>query len=234
MAILAAELLVLLADPALGAAVDAVLIAAAISYRSAHRSRKANALVLLALVPLVRLLSLTLPFERVNRAFWYGILSTPVLAAVALTSGLMASTFPSALAVGERHKQALIALGGAPVGLAIWALVRPLSGPVGLDWWGVVAGAVIVVASVLVLDALAFGGAIRHHERTLLGPLAPAWLMALGAVSARGLVSLGYAAAVGLATCVLCVVSARTGSLAGALGNQVVIVIVVAVLCFTL
>ena len=167
-AIIGAEALIAFVDPLIGVALDAVIIAALAGHRyvfapagtQAPASSISLACIALALLPIERLLSFTLPAKKVVEIAWYELVGAPILAVLLILCRVDPDLGRLARNRGRLLVQGAIALTGVPLGLAGYLLTRqaPLeSGSRGLNY---VLGPLILIVFTGVTEELLFRGAI--------------------------------------------------------------------------
>lgn len=90
------------------------------------RSWPACALLVLALAPLLRILSLVMPLQEIPPIYWYAFIGAPLLVAALLTARHLGLSFASLGFSSPRWSpQIAIAASGLPLGLIVFFLVRP-------------------------------------------------------------------------------------------------------------
>lgn len=84
LAIIAVEAVVGFFDPILGAALDAVLLFVLLNNFFFSKGTDDQIYLVLALLPLLRILSLVVPVVQVPQIYWYAMVGIPVLLAAGL------------------------------------------------------------------------------------------------------------------------------------------------------
>lgn len=85
-----------------------------------------DVLPVLALVPLLRIVSLTMPLPALPELYWYGITGATLLLALALTGRFFSAEWSrETFAAGWSRAQALVGLSGLPLGLLAYVVLRP-------------------------------------------------------------------------------------------------------------
>ncbi|HEX5504966.1 MAG TPA: type II CAAX endopeptidase family protein [Thermomicrobiales bacterium] len=140
----------------------------------------ARALPALALVPLLRILSVALPTPLLPRLAWYPLIGVPLLLGVGLAARFLGCSW-SALGLRPRAwgRQALIAASGAPLGLLAYALAPAPPLVATLGWRDVVAGVLILLVFVGFAEELLFRGLLRLVAGDIFGPAAVVWTSTL-------------------------------------------------------
>ena len=123
-----AELAIVLDDAQWGMILNLGLLVALLIHVSLVHNNEALRHFLLALVlaPVIRVISLSLPLQDVERVYWYGVLSIPILAAAFVVARSMGLTRQQlGLTRGSLPVQALIALSGFLIGFIEYFILRP-------------------------------------------------------------------------------------------------------------
>jgi len=128
-------------------------------------------LPVLALLPLLRILSATMPVQRVAEIYWYAMVGVPLLCAILLTMRLFDLGLAD-IGLGRRitSTQAAIAWSGIPLGLVAYVLVRPepLVGPGGVK--RIYAGVVILIVFSGFTEEMLFRGLLQPILLRMFGP----------------------------------------------------------------
>src|SRR5437868_5204765 len=103
-----------------------ILLALLEHYAWQHLAPYRRALPVLALAPLLRILSLAMPIGAVPRLYWYVLVGLPLLAGV-MFAGLLLGVSWAGLGLGRCRwrPQLFIALSGPPLSLAAYLLLHP-------------------------------------------------------------------------------------------------------------
>jgi CAAX protease family protein len=169
-----AEVLVAAVDPRLGAALDAVLLILLLQHGARTAPTVERRLYwTLALVPLLRLLSLSLPLADFPGVWRYAVVAAPLLVAEVIAARAVGFG-PTEMGLGWRWRHLplhiLVGLIGLPLGLLEYVLLKPsplateLS--LGATW---LPAAVLLVATGLAEEVL-FRGLLQRTSSALLGP----------------------------------------------------------------
>ena len=183
-----------------GVVCHALLIPVLLShYALAARTRYRRILPVLALAPLLRILSLTMPVEQVPRIYWYALVGAPLLIGITLTARLLGL---SAAAVGLRFRlwpiQLFIALAGIPLSVITFFTLRPAPIPASGGWHSLALNATILVIFTGFVEELLFRGVLQHVAGELFGRASVFVAGALFAIMHTGSLSPGYVLVVGL------------------------------------
>jgi membrane protease YdiL (CAAX protease family) len=173
-ALAGAEVLVAAVDPRLGAVLYAVLLVLLLRHGARAATATGQRLYWsFALVPVLRLLSLSLPLGSFSGVWRYAVVATLLLLGevVALRAeGLRLADVGLRWRWPELPRQALIGLLGVPLGLLWYVLLKPTplaaALPPGALW---VAAAVLLVSSGLP-EELLFRGLLQRSSGAVLGP----------------------------------------------------------------
>jgi uncharacterized protein len=136
-AVVTSEAVIAFVDPAYGVACEALLLLLLMAYTvleprsprhiEANGSLRAiDVFPALALVPLLRILSVAMPFPDLPRIWWYAASGAPLLLALALTLRFYGREYSlETLKFGWSYVQGGIALTGIPLSLLGYAILRP-------------------------------------------------------------------------------------------------------------
>jgi uncharacterized protein len=161
---------------------------------------------ILALISLVRILSLVIPHREIPQFYWYAMIGAPILLGAALIARLntlswrdmgMGSLSTPGSAVG----QVLIAASGIPLGLAGFAILRPESPLVDVDSAHapqLIASVVIIIVFVGFLEELLFRGLLQQSASQFIGAWALPWASIIYAAMFLGSDSLTFVVFMGL------------------------------------
>jgi membrane protease YdiL (CAAX protease family) len=171
LAIAAAELVVALVNPLVGIVFHIVLLLGLVTHASLtseHSSRKLY--LALALAPLIRLLSLSMPLLKFPQIYWYAIVAAPLLLATFVVMrrldygrrevGLTSNRLPF---------QLLIGLTGIPFGIAESYILRPSPLINSLTLGGVLLPALILLVGTGFTEELVFRGVMQRSAGEALG-----------------------------------------------------------------
>jgi uncharacterized protein len=177
----------------------------------------ASALPALALVPLLRIISLTTPVGDVSRIWWYALAGAPLLCGALLTQRLLGLRARD-LGLPPRSwpPQLLIALAGVPLGLAAYAIADPEPIVSGSRVPELAGGSLLLIVFSGFTEELVFRGLVQRSLVATLGPLPGLSLASVTfAATYLGTHSAGYVALVAAVGLAFGICVHRTGSLAG-------------------
>jgi membrane protease YdiL (CAAX protease family) len=227
-AICASELVLVFVNVALGVLLHAVVLLGILALQAGRSERlDGRALIPLALVPLLRLLSLTMVLPGIDPLYWAALVGLPlvvggVLAARASGLGLQGLGLSGA----PWRPQLAIALLGLPGGLAVWRL----GGGASVLPDGASAGEIILIGLVLVLfvgitEEFIFRGVIPGGLSLVYADGAIDLAAVHYGASYLGSLSAGYAASMALAGLLYGLAVRRTGSIAGVGASHALLVV---------
>ena len=174
--------LVILVSPVATALVDAAIIVIALTHFGwAQRSPLAigepgvRLLPAVALIPLIRLLSLTLPIPDLPPLAWLGLIAGPLLLAIATTARLTRlGVRQMAIApISVRWTSLAVVILSMPIGVLVgW--ISPATIPIASDspWMAGVAAATLVGAAAIP-EELVFRGLLQPLLHNVVGEVAP-------------------------------------------------------------
>jgi len=170
----------------------------------------------LALVPLARLLSFTMPLGKVPPLYWHALIGAPLLPALAVAARAYGWS-PSSLGLGRGRlfAQLAIAASGGPLGLAAYAVLRPAPAVPRLDASHVVFGSLTLLVFAAFVEELLFRGLLQQAAVSALGAAGLVLVNVVYAVTAIGSLSAGYAVFAGLMGCWFSIAVGRTRCLWG-------------------
>jgi len=171
LAITAAEAVTVFVQPVWGVVCHAIVLVAVVIHSALASDYRYRHLVLsLALVPLVRIISLSLPLVNIPQIWWYPIIYAPLLAAAivvvrilglrAREVGLSFSLFPVQLTVG---------LSGLLFGVAEYFILAPEPMVVELTWQEVWLPALIFLVCTGVVEEFIFRGVLQRTAVEVFG-----------------------------------------------------------------
>jgi uncharacterized protein len=185
-------------------------------YGSVQSNRSYCILPVLALMPLLRILSVTMPLLLVPPMYWYTLVGAPLLLSIALTIRLLGfSTTRVGLHLQGCQSQLLIAASGIPLGVIAFLLVRPLPIYAGHDWQGFAIGTLVLFIFGGFTEELLFRGVLYQVCHQLYGRFGLVWSSLLSIVMYLGYRSWAYFVFVALVSLFFGWCVRRTGSLWG-------------------
>jgi len=154
----------------LGGVIFHLVILFALIFNSAlvgkHPSHKL--FLALALVPLIRILTLSMPLAEFSQIYWYLIISVPLLAGIfAVIVTLDLHPREVGLTAGALPTQGLVALAGIAFGLVEYLILKPDPLIAALRWQDVIVPALILVVATGFVEELAFRGVMQRSAQVL-------------------------------------------------------------------
>ncbi len=151
----------------------AVLLTALILHSSLVPERSGQKLFLsLALVPLIRILSLSMPLAPLTQIYWYPIIYIPLLIAALVVMRQLRLRPPEVgLKIGKLSTQMVVGASGVLFGVMEYFILRP-EPLIALDyfaWEKLLLPAVILGVSTGFGEELIFRGVIQHASKEALG-----------------------------------------------------------------
>ncbi len=180
-AIAAAEVLTAYVNAEAGLAVHAVLLLVLLNHAMAlgplpippagrMASEPARVLVpVLALLPLVRLFSLTMPTRSLSPLSWYLLIGAPLLTAVVLIARYIHYSPVDARIWGWSLQQGLMAATGIPLGIIAYVAFHPVPAVKSHDIPYLIIGAGIVLVFLGLLEELIFRALLQPYLCSLFG-----------------------------------------------------------------
>lgn len=155
--------------------------------RSAGAVQLGQALPVLSLFPLLRILSLALPISFIPEIYWHALVGVPLLIAIALTARLLGWS-PSDAGLNSRGWpwQLLIALTGIPLSLAAYVAMGSVPLNPELPTHDALIGAIILVICSGFIEEILFRGLLQRVTTEIFGPWGIAWTSVLFAVMYLG------------------------------------------------
>lgn len=171
LAISVAEALTTLVEPRIGLTLHGVLLTVLLLHSSLSQSSTKQAFLLtLALAPLVRLLSLSLPLINFPFVYWYALVGAPLLLAAFLTArvaGLKASQI--GLTLNRPLLQILIGTTGIGFGYVEYLILHPAPLSEGLSLKQIWLPALILLIFTGLLEEIIFRGLMHYTSTRNLG-----------------------------------------------------------------
>ena len=192
----------------------ALLIQAALS----RNKRMYRFLVVLALAPLIRLLSMTLPLIQFQPIYWYVVIGIPLSIAAFLCSritGLNSNSIGLSLSRRAIPTQLLVGISGLLLGYIEYLILRPEPLVAELSWEFFLLSACILLIFTGLLEEIIFRGMMQTSAIQNLGSLGILYVAVLFAIMHLGYRSLIDVLFVFLVAVVFGFIVHRTGTLAG-------------------
>jgi uncharacterized protein len=180
-----------------------------------HRELTPEVLPIIALVPLARILSVTVPVEEISRLYWYAMVGAPLLLAAWNVSRL-SSFHPAGLGLRVRSwpAQLQIGLAGVPLGLSAYVILRP-DEITTFDLPHLLVAAVVLLVLSGFVEEVIFRGLLQRGLAQAFGPAGIPLASAIFAASYLGAGSAAYVAFIAVVGLVFGWAFERTGSLVG-------------------
>ncbi len=172
--VIAAEILTVFVGVIAGAILDGIVLVGLVNFSYFAEIQEARRIILpLALVPLMRILSVTIPVPHVTPLFWYPLIGIPLLLAGLISiymTGLPAISFQ----IGRRKWAGQIAFGllGIPIGLLAARMLPTgmITIPTRSAGW-IVSGAIILALFNAVPEEIIFRGLVQNALWEVFGPI---------------------------------------------------------------
>lgn len=158
----------------LGTALHAVLLVVLLAYfiRMDERTDWPTycAIPVLALLPLMRVISVAMPVGIVDQLYWPFLVGTPVLFAAILLSHTLNLTWNRS-GISRRFwlLQAAIATSGLPLGLIAYFIAQPDPLAAGVTWFDFILGSIILVIFSALVEEIIFRGMLQQIAVQLFG-----------------------------------------------------------------
>lgn len=170
----------------------------------------------LALAPLLRLLTLMMVVRQAPPVYWYAISSTPLLLGIWICARLLNLSWQE---LGLRRTawglQVAIAFSGIPTGLIGLYLLHPRSVMVNFGWFQLVIGALVLLLFTAFMEEVIFRGLLLNVVDELFGRGGILCGVALYGVMSLGTRSVSYLVYVGLVNLFFGWCAKHTGSIWG-------------------
>lgn len=215
--IAAAEVVVALVDPLAGIVLHILLLLGLVAHSALTAGHPQHKLYLaIALAPLIRVLSLSLPLAHLPEIYWYAIIAVPLVIAVFVVKKRLGySRQDVGLTVGNLPLQLLVGATGIPFGILEFYLLRPEGLVDNLTWSSLALPALILLVATGFVEEICFRGVMQRSAEESIprwGLVYVAGLFAALHIGHLVLPSLVFVFAVGL---FFGGVVRRTGSLLG-------------------
>lgn len=130
-----------------------------------------TACAVLALLPIMRLLSVTMPHKRVAEMGWYVLIGLPLLAVMIPLMGEQEDLRKMLRLQGKYLSQGMIALGGIPLGLLGYAIAQPKPLPSGQLLNSPVVAFIILTIFTGLMEEILFRGLLTDSAERFFGPV---------------------------------------------------------------
>lgn len=184
----------------LGTLAYAVLLFILINhYAFTRHSLYQGFLLVLALVPLLRILSVAMPIRQVPQVYWYAMVGGPLLIGVMLTARVLRLSLNDlGLQPQAWLPQLPIALSGLPLGIVAFLLVRPKPLVASFYWLDIAIAAVILMIFVGFVEEIIFRGLLQQAMNETFGRATIFYSSILFAIVYLGSLSVSYIFFMGL------------------------------------
>jgi membrane protease YdiL (CAAX protease family) len=207
--------------PLAGMLCQAILVMALLGhYAAAERAPHRRILPVLALIPLLRILSMIMPIKFVPPIYWYALIGIPLLVAIYQAARLLELT-PAKLGLRLRvwPLQLLIALVGAPLSLLAFLILQKGPAPaMSFDGSTIAIGVAMLIVFTGFAEELLFRGLVQHVAGELLGSMSVLLSSLLFAIVYLGTLDAAYIVFVALVGLLFGWCVRRTGSIWGVVG----------------
>jgi membrane protease YdiL (CAAX protease family) len=224
-----AEVVSVLIGPGPGSLLHAFLLPVLLTlYSWGEEAPYRRILPVLALLSLLRLLSLVMPVPSVAPFYWHVLIGSNLLLALLLTVRLLnVSRRSLALQPGQIQAQALIAISGLPLAIVARWLLRPSQPPAEYSRLELLVGSLILLIFAAFVEEILFRGLLRSIAGEVLGAGGTIYGSLLFAAMHAGSLSLSYALFMGLVGLFFNWCVERTNSLLGVIFAHTFILIAV-------
>lgn len=166
-----AEVLVVLVSPVAGIVFHAALLAALLVHAAISDSADMNRLLLpLALAPLTRILSLSMPLSILPQIYWYPVIYAPLaIGAVLVMRQLNLSLDDVGLNVRKPLLQALVVPLGVLLGVTEYLILRPSGLEAQLTGFTVASSATIFILTTGLVEEWVFRGVLQKVMKDRFG-----------------------------------------------------------------
>lgn len=217
LAITAAELVTVFVQPVWGIVGHTIVLVAVVVHSSlTSDSHYRNLILSLALVPLVRIISLAMPLEDVSQVWQYLIIYAPLLvAAIAVVRILGLRAKEVGFSFGSFRIQIPVALSGLLLGVIEYFILTPQPLVTELTWQEIWLPALIFLVSTGFVEEFIFRGVLQRTVVSMFGGRGIIYVSLLFTVMHIGFLSLIDVVFVFLVAMFFGWVVKRTGSLLG-------------------
>ncbi len=171
LAITAAELVTVLVQPMWGLVCHAIVLIAVVMHSAlASDSRYRHLVLSLALVPLVRIISLGMPLVDIPQIWWYPIIYVPLLAATIVVMRILGQRAREVgLNFGSLPVQLAVGLSGFLLGVAEYLILAPQPMIAELTWQEVWLPALIFLMCTGFVEEFIFRGVLQRTAVAVFG-----------------------------------------------------------------
>jgi LysM repeat protein/membrane protease YdiL (CAAX protease family) len=201
--IAAAELLTVLTDARWGLALHIGILTALLVQASVVVDRPYHKLLLaLALAPLIRILSLSMPLENIDLVYWYAIVGAPLMITALLVANTLGLSWRNlGFTLRSLRIQALVVIAGLAFGVAEYFILKPEPLIHEFSWGALWLPALILLIGTGFSEELVFRGVMQSACGDALGKSAILYVTVIFAVlhvGYKSVVDVAFVFAVGL------------------------------------
>jgi membrane protease YdiL (CAAX protease family) len=219
LALVVAELLAAFVSPLVGMILyGLILIALLVQSSIGAKKRMHDFLVVLSIVPLIRLLAMTVPLANFEPIYWYllvGILLSVLVFIIARLTGLSPGSIGLRITLKELPLQLLIGLTGLGIGLIGYMILRPDPYLPNFSWGKFLLAGLVLLVFAGLLQEIIFRGLLQISTTQILGRFGILYVALLFALLQLGFSSFWYFLFTLLVGLVFGVIAAQTHSLVG-------------------
>ncbi len=220
--IVLAELLTAFVSPVAGIIVDSSALLGLVNYIVFFGPvRYQRAGFALALLPLLRILSLAVPLIQIPEIYWYVLVGLPFLGTMVLFSRYARFSWDYlTLKLRNLPVQFLVGLSGIPLGFAAYEILKPKPLEIPTNWFYLVAAALILTLFVGFLEEMLFRGILQRVAVETLGSFGIVLVSLIYALVYAGSLSLVYVVFVGFTGWLYALWVQKSGSLWGSIAAR--------------
>ncbi|MBN1993398.1 MAG: CPBP family intramembrane metalloprotease [Anaerolineae bacterium] len=167
-----AEICTFIVKPQVGLALHGLVLLLLLTNAAFRWQERIHHLLLgLTFVPLIRILSLSLPVINLPRIYWYLVITIPLLVVAAMMVRMLKFTWSEVgLNLQQWPLQLLVAPTGLIFGYGFYLLLKPIPLITHLAWPEVLVPALIVLVSTGFSEELIFRGILQRAAIEVMGP----------------------------------------------------------------
>ena len=167
----------------LGLGLDGVLLVGMLVHASLEQGQRQKLLLALALAPLIRVVSLSMPLATIQYIYWFAIVGVPLFVAVFQTARLTGMRrVDVGLAVHAWRWELVVGLAGLPLGYVEYLILRPAPLIAALTWAQFWLPALILIVFTGLLEEVLYRGLMQHATIETLGRWGIVYVAALFAM----------------------------------------------------
>ncbi len=181
-----------LVNPLGGIAMHIVIMLTLIVHASLNiRDLRHELYLTLALAPMIRLLSLSMPLGNFPQVYWYAIIAVPLFLAVVVVMRRLGYTrWEIGLNFNKWPLQILVALTGIPLGIAEYFILKPNPLVSNFAWQELLLPGFILIVGTGFIEELCFRGVIQHSAEAAIGRWGWVYVAVLFAIMHIGYLSI--------------------------------------------